>query len=100
MMRCLLPVVVVAALFVAGCGESPPPLVQVKGTVTVDKHPLAEGNILFITPGQAPETLPIKDGAFEGMVQAGERRVEILAYKDAPSVPMKDVTFEPSKGAN
>ena len=97
MVRFLPPVIVVTALFASGCGKSRPPLVPIKGTVTLDKRPLAEGNILFITPGQPPETLPIKDGAFEGMVQAGERRVEILAYKEAAPVPMKDVTFEPSK---
>jgi len=72
-------------------------MAQVRGTVTVDKQPLADGQIFFQIQGKAPVVLPIKDGAFEGKVEPGERKVEIMAYKEAASVPMEGVKFEPSK---
>lgn len=94
----LLPLMV-AVFILAGCGgPAAPPQVQVKGTVTLDQKPLKEGEITFSTPGKSPETLPINNGEFQGMVQVGEKRVEIAAYKDAPPPPpMEGVTFEPSK---
>jgi hypothetical protein len=71
--------VFVAAAF-AGCGPRPIVPVPVKGTVSLDNKPLAEGRISFITPGQVPELIDIKDGKFEGKVKPGEKRVEIAAY--------------------
>ena len=98
MVRSLFLTPVVAAVFLTGCGHSPPPLVPVKGTVTVDTQPLADGAILFLTPGQSPETLPIKEGAFEGKVSVGDQRVvQILGYTEAAPVPMEGADVGTSK---
>lgn len=88
----------VAALLLSGCAKGPPPKALVRGKVTLDKKPLKEGEIYFVTMGKAPEKLLIVNGAYEGMVEVGERRVEVRAYKDAPKPPpMEGVTFEPGK---
>src|ERR1700733_7723987 len=69
------------ALILAGCGPKTPVPVPVKGTVTLDGNPLPEGRISFITPGQVPEMLDVKDGRFEGKVKPGKKRVEVGAYR-------------------
>jgi hypothetical protein len=68
-------------LILTGCGPSAPVPVAVKGTVTLDGVPLPEGRISFITPGQVPEMLDVKDGRFEGKVKPGKKRVEVGAYR-------------------
>jgi hypothetical protein len=86
------------AAVLTGCSSSGPAKAKVSGTVTLDKKNLKEGEIVFVTPGRAPEPLPITDGVFSGEVEVGENRiVEILAYKTAPAVPMQGETFEASK---
>jgi hypothetical protein len=78
-----------AALFLslsalAGCGQSTkaPQLAPVSGTVTVDGKPLPEGTVYFkTTQTGAIDTLPVKDGKFEGKAEVGERRVEISAFE-------------------
>jgi hypothetical protein len=78
-------------LALAGCGSAEPYPVPVHGTVRLDGQMLAEGQIAFITPGQVPETVEVKDGRYAGKVKWGERRVEIAAYRpyqlpaDAPA---------------
>src|SRR5581483_5970329 len=78
-------------LALCGCSSGEPYPVPVRGTVSVDGKPLAEGKISFLTPGKVPEMLDIKDGQYTGKVNWGERRVEIAAYRpyrvpdDAPA---------------
>jgi len=73
----------VALLLSAGCDKSgKDKLVAVSGTVTLDGQPMKDGEISFSTPGEPPQVLPIKDGAFQGEVKGGKRRVEIRAYKE------------------
>ncbi len=91
MARLFLSLVILSTVVLAGCSKETAKVVPVRGTVTLDKKPLADGKIVFSTPGKAPEALPITNGTFEGKVEAGERKVEILAYKDAPPVPMEGV---------
>jgi hypothetical protein len=67
------------------------PTYPVSGTVTLDKNPLADGVMNFITPETGDlQVIPIKDGRFEGQVRAGKRRVEIRAYpvQKGPPKPM------------
>ncbi|MBA4066878.1 MAG: hypothetical protein C0501_24860 [Isosphaera sp.] len=66
-----------------GCGSpaADPGPVPVRGTVTLDTAPLADGQVSFITPGQVPETLAVRAGAFEGSVRPGTRRVEVAVYR-------------------
>src|SRR5262245_14373979 len=98
MARLLLSLAVMSTVVVlAGCAKQETPKVPVRGTVTLDQKPLKDGRIVFSTRGKAPETLQITNGTFEGTVEEGERRVEILAYKDAPPVPMEGVPPEPNK---
>ena len=87
---CLLPL-----LFV-GCSNKPK-MVSVSGKVTLDGKPLPEGEIIFASPGLVPETLPIKDGKYEGKVQVGNKRVEIAAYRDGPRQFMGTQDMGPSR---
>lgn len=78
-------------IFVAfGCGPGEPSPVSVHGKVTLDGSPLEDGQISFITPGQVPEMIEIKDGMYNGNVKWGTRRVEIAKYRPyqiPPEVP-------------
>jgi hypothetical protein len=96
MVRLLFSLALLAAVASVGCDKATPKA-QVRGTVTLDKKLLPEGQILFVTPGKPPEALPITNGNYEGTVEVGARRVEILAYKTAAAVPMQGETFEPTK---
>lgn len=54
----------------------------VRGTVMLDDKPMAEGEIYFKNPAAGSVHMAtIKDGKFEGRASAGEKRVEIYAYK-------------------
>ena len=74
-----------ASLMLAGCGSSEPPAPKkypVSGKVTQDGKPLPEGTILFKTIATGSvQSLEIKDGEFQGESEAGERRIEINAYR-------------------
>ncbi len=73
--------------FLSGCGNSEPKLVEVKGTVTLDGVPLADGFMYFKTIETGSlERIEIKGGAFNGKALPGLRRVEIIS-----NVPKKVV---------
>lgn len=87
--------VLVLGLFITGCGPSgggPAPLEQatVSGTVNLDGRPLADGMIVFTESGSAGTPIPIKDGKFEGKAGVGEKRVEIVSFKEGKPVMMGD----------
>jgi len=66
-----------------GGGAATRPKTKVSGTVTLDDKPLAEGEIAFTKTAEGvADSLPIKDGKFEGDVSLGERKVEIRAFKE------------------
>lgn len=66
--------------FLNGCGNSEPKLVEVKGTVTLEGVPLADGFMYFKTIETGSlERLEIKGGAFNGKALPGLRRVEIIS---------------------
>jgi len=75
-----------------GCSSQAGPqvasLTKVSGTVQMDGKPMPEGEIAFSVPGGGPVILKIKAGAFEGRVSAGEKRVEIRAYRPGEPVMM------------
>jgi hypothetical protein len=53
--------------------------------VTLDNHSLAEGTVYFKTVATgAIDTLPVKEGKFEGRAMEGKRRVEVVAYRIIP----------------
>lgn len=81
------------AVWLAGCAK-PESTIEVRGQVTLDEQPLAEGEIYFITLGLPPEIVPIKDGSFAGRVNPGPRRVEICAYRRAELPPTATVVTE------
>ncbi len=56
----------------------------VKGVVTLDGKPLADGEVSFLLTGEAPTTFPVKDGAFSGDAYAGSNKVELRSYKSGP----------------
>lgn len=87
----------------AGCGPGDP-TVPVKGEVTLDGQPLAEGAIQFIPVDQQSQTAggTIQAGRFEFRSPPGKMKVEITAPKvvgkrkayDTPDSPMVDVVKE------
>ncbi|MGO8747001.1 MAG: hypothetical protein ACLQNE_13520 [Thermoguttaceae bacterium] len=79
--------VLAACLAVYGCGTkenaNAVKRYPVSGTATFDNQPLADGQIYFKTVATGSlDIVPIKDGKFKGDVEAGNRRVEISAYRE------------------
>lgn len=65
-----------------GCAPSPPPLVQVSGTVKLGDQPLLEGFMYFKTIATGNlERFEIVNGEFKGKALPGVRRVEIYANR-------------------
>ena len=63
---CLLPLVIVSALFAAGCGEDRPDRVQVSGQVLIDGQPLTCGFVRIMPENARPSTGAIgPDGRFK-----------------------------------
>ena len=80
----------VVLLTITGC-SSARPLYDVRGTVTLDGAPLAEGHISF-DPADGvggAQSGDIKDGEFFVKVEPGPKRVEIRASKKS-KVPGPD----------
>lgn len=69
-----------------GCDSGGPRLYPVRGIVTVDDVPIAEGDILFVPEDrkQGPDHGRIKDGVFSFRAKEGKHRIEIRAYKSTP----------------
>jgi hypothetical protein len=84
----------------AGCGGGPPKA-HVRGKVTFDGKPLAEGIIQFFPTGATGQTAsaPIKDGVYDAEASVGEMKVTISANEvvgkqkmyDTPDSPTVDV---------
>lgn len=44
---------------------------------------MAEGEISFVSQQDAiRDTLPVRDGKFQGEIRAGQRKVEVAAYRE------------------
>ena len=76
---------VLSALVLGGCGPSGPETYPVSGTVTWNGQPLPEGHIVFSSEdgSVAPAAGKISDGKFAFRAQAGQKRVEIHADREA-----------------
>ena len=73
-----------ASLAAFGCGRQRTfdPTYPVSGTVTVDGRPVSDAEIVFVTVDKGDlQLLPIKEGKYGGQARAGERRVEIRAFR-------------------
>ena len=75
-----------SVLFFTGCnlGEqtaSEPDRYPVSGTLTLDGQPLYMGWVYFKAEGTPDDRAEIVDGRYEGLAQAGERRVEIYSTR-------------------
>jgi hypothetical protein len=70
-------------LLTAGCATSKKQA-AVKGTVTLESRPLADGEISFVVEGRGPIIMQIQNGAYSGEVPVGANRVEIRAFKPGP----------------
>jgi len=100
---CLSPLVLAAALALAGCGDGSQ-LPKVSGSVSVDGTPVAKGSISFIpTAGQGPTTgAEILAGKYASQAPLGEAKVEIRVPKvvgkkklyDTADSPVQDVMEE------
>jgi hypothetical protein len=99
----LLLIALVVAPSVLGC-SSEPSQSTVKGTVTLNGQPLANGLINFVAVNADAQTAEatITAGQYEAIVPPGEKRVEIRAPKitgkqkmyDTPDSPTVDVVTE------
>ena len=88
MFRSLLPLLCVLAVLTLGCGSKSPTPRSVQGEVTVNKTPLADGEVFFILEGRPPQIATVKDGKFSGQAFEGKNRVEIRGYRPARPVVM------------
>lgn len=72
--------VVGLAVFVSGCGESTQ---SINGKITFDGEPLPTGEIIFHqTVGDGKSVVSeIENGSYTADLTAGEKRVEIIAYR-------------------
>jgi hypothetical protein len=85
-------------LAVAGCQPAGEPTYPVRGSVTFDGTPIADGQIYFMDQDTAvlELALPIVAGTYQGQVKQGTWRVEIHAYRDAGTQsPMPGMPPEP-----
>ena len=75
---------VAAAVRLAGCGgPTVLPEYPVKGTVTLDGSPMADGEIYFRDEATATNSvLTVKNGQFEGKSEAGKFKVEINSFRE------------------
>jgi hypothetical protein len=87
-----------AALFVAvlvlvvGCGSTPTNALQsanVKGTVTLDRKAVPDGELHFVKEGTPATVLAVKDGNFAGEAPIGQHKVEVFIYAEGPKTPGK-----------
>jgi hypothetical protein len=83
-----------ACLVLAGCAPSRPQPARapVRGAVTLDGKPLAEGTIYFKTEATGRfDAVPIAEGRFVGPAEPGTLFVQITAYEKltepAPGAP-------------
>ncbi len=80
--------VTLLAVFAAGCQTDP--FTDVSGTVTMDGAPIAEGEIIFLSPDNSttPSSGPIKDGRFQFRATPGAKKVQINATRDTGRVEL------------
>lgn len=96
---CALAGLAVGLAAAAGCGGQPK--AHVRGKVTLDGKPVAEGTIQFFPTGATGQTAAgtIKDGVYEAEASVGEMKVTISANEvvgkqkmyDTPDSPTVDV---------
>jgi hypothetical protein len=84
-------VLIGAATFCCGCGQSvnPHPTARLAGRVTIDGRPIAQGRIQFfpITAGGQPDDTEIKDGEYAAEhVPRGKVRVVFLSAKETGKI--------------
>jgi len=66
-----------------GTTRPEPKRYPVSGTVTIDGKPLPSGKVHFKTVAAGSiDTVEVKDGAFSGQAEAGDRRVEVSSTQE------------------
>jgi len=83
-----------ACVALEGCGGGGRPEAKkhpVNGEVTLDGKPMADGIVYFKTVATgAIDFADVKDGKFQGRAEAGQRRVEIFAFREGKPIQMGD----------
>lgn len=91
-------VAIPALIAVSGCKPSVEPTYPVRGSVTFDGTPIADGQIYWMDQVTAvlDVALPIRNGKYQGFAREGTWRVEIHAYRDGGTQsPMPEMPPEP-----
>ena len=78
MRPCRFVLLLICAAYLTGCGSGRVAVAPVKGTVTLDGKPLANGTIAFESTGQRPAT---------GRIEKGEI-VEVTTYQTGDGAPL------------
>lgn len=74
---------IAAIVALSGCGPKVDPEYPVKGTVTLDGSPMAEGEVVFRDDAKITfSTFTVTNGQFEGKSEAGTFKVEVNSFKD------------------
>lgn len=75
--------IVLLVLITCGCGPSGPIRAPVSGTVLLDGEPMEDGVIYFkkVQEG-AMDRMEVVDGKFAGLVEIGDRRVEVCRFRE------------------
>lgn len=83
---CLAATFAAAAVFVVGCGQSGPKMLEVTGTVTYDGKEVSDGDILFAPDDNTvgPEGGKIVAGKYALKVKEGKNAVKITATRVVP----------------
>ena len=75
--------IVTVGLLMCGCGPKVDPEYPVKGTVTLDGSPMAQGDVVFRDDATSKNsTFAVTNGQFEGKSEAGTFKVEVGSYRD------------------
>lgn len=71
-------------IMIGGCAaRSELEMAQVRGTVTLDGMPLAEGVIVFTKEGEIPREISIVQGRYEGTAYVGMNQIQFAVYRPA-----------------
>jgi len=86
-------------LVLASCGPTVDPEYPVRGTVTLDGSPMAQGDVIFRDDTKAIfSTFSVSNGQFSGKSEAGTFKVEINSMQDQTAAADSATGYAPPGG--